>query len=136
MKEIEFRGKRIDTGEWERGGFYKNTNDDTHWIITHGDLDEYYSASVVHPETVGQYTGMNDKNGKKIFESDIVKVKIQGGYCDHFADKERILPVKYLEEKACWSPFNVCHMWREEDGTPKAIEVVGNIHDNPELLTA
>ena len=77
MRNILFRGKRLDNGEWVEGGFFKT--DDECYIITNSDgitfFDLWDLAEFVIPETIGQYTGLTI-NGKKIFEGDIVKVSI------------------------------------------------------------
>lgn len=134
MREILFRGKRIDNGEWVEGAFsawscdlpfspkvYKPS------IIKYG---EPYSGFWfdVYPESVGQYTGLKDKNGTKIYEGDILK-----GNFDEDNPEDAVI-VRVLYDECCfyvkekimaWDPLCAedCEIW----------EVIGNIYDNPEL---
>lgn len=119
-REILFRGKCVDNGEWVEGCFWKDIwGDNTEYIYYDGEDYE------VIPETVGQYTGLTDKNDKKIFEGDIVtyKEKIYTvDWCDDCVSF--VLPcINYPELETDFRPFY---------GTD--LEVIGNIHDNPELL--
>ncbi len=125
MPEILFRGKRTDNGEWVQG-FYVVLGNENHCIFT-GRLDitrgrigfEYFK---VDPKTVGQFTGLTDKNGNKIFEGDIIHLwsgEHYSGYWEHDT-------VKVVEDIT----DDVCVII----GEVEYVEVIGNIHDNPELL--
>lgn len=138
MREILFRGKRLDNGEWVEGAFL-NDRDGSFYIcpavsdITYGDNGNRRRIGcwyTVDPDTVGQFTGLYDKNGKRIFEGDIVKGLFWQGISVlgvvEFRDGAfglRWLRGKVEEFSAFTSICNVEY------------EVLGNIHDNPELLT-
>lgn len=139
MREILFRGKCKETGNWYVGNlihrteFYGDPVDDYH-ILHIGEFDcDYYDSTEVIPNTIGQLTGLYDKNGKKIFEGDIVKTKY-GRLCIvvWFAS-----PVHNGWDLESIRTFENCMI---EYPSPfdlyckDNLEVVGNIHDNPELL--
>lgn len=124
MREIIFRGKRTLNGEWVEGYYLNRSNDkeDIHCIM------EKYPVTTskrVIPETVGQYTGLTDKNGKKIFEGDIIKIYL---YDDIRLANYEIGNIKYDETKARY-------IFCTEDGcysidNSNEYEVIGNIHDD------
>ena len=126
MREILFRGKEFYTGEWVEGYYVKG-------VTRHGIVKSFacHPRYGVIPETVGEFTGLTDKNGKKIFEGDICQIK-GISYID-----ETPFVVEWNSEYSCW-------VWRElsfsspsDTITPeiaKTAKVIGNIHDNPELL--
>ena len=72
MREILFRGKRADNGEWVEGTLYQIGKEQNPFIML---VNRCAESHEVDPATVGQYTGLTDKNGTKIFEGDIVKIK-------------------------------------------------------------
>lgn len=128
MREILFRGKRIDNGEWVEGYLYITHNGE--YEIGHYDAEVNIErlTYVVDPSTVGQYTGLTDKNGKRIFEGDVLEHHAQG---DIIVNRG---VVNWDEKNARWAhqlnTMNPCFYMHN----PKAVEVIGNIHDNPELL--
>lgn len=130
MREILFRGKRIDNGEWVEGNIFipdKLTNREPPTEILVG-TNVVRISYEVDPETVGQYTGLTDKNGKKIFEGDIVKT-------DKFSEPNKQYIIKYdLQFGAFIGQDRYNLYFVTFDGDSGEFEVIGNIHDNPELL--
>lgn len=140
MREILFRGK-TEKGEWVEGAYYHQTEFygdkcDYRYIIESSDEieDNMMIVSRVIPETVGQYTGLCDKNGKKIFEGDICRFQEweRGDMCwigkVHYEYQQIV--ISGGKNKECKTPFTLA-MSRF---VPKNIEIIGNIHDTPELL--
>lgn len=134
-KEILFKAKRIDNGEWVEGFYFCMVHDDGrhvhHFILPLG-VDLSLGTPIekiqveVDPETVCQYTGLTDKNGNKIFEGDIVKIP---------DDEDEIYTIEWdndtarfviLQRGSVMCDFD--NYWGYE------IKVIGNIFDNPELL--
>ena len=144
MREILFRGKRCDNGEWVQG-FYVRADHHWHkngihkdWIAlgasANGGWFALHNKYAVKAETVGQFTGLTDKNGKMIFEGDIVQYfqRLLGG-----VDYEHKDPVLFLEGGFTVGVYFLNNWLRDcSNGNIQleGIEVIGNIHDNPELL--
>ena len=125
MREILFRGKHKN-GFWCYGNLNINSQGVT--IITPDEtaLGKY---GAVIPETVGQYTGLTDKNGKKIFEGDIIK--------DHSFTIDDFSKVVYDTENAQFSLADcdeICDTMEEWERYREDYEIVGNVYDNPELV--
>lgn len=122
MREILFRGK-TESGKWVEG-FYSPVNLPIFDTMGHFINEGGYRAIEILPDTMGQYTGLRDKNGEKIFEDDIVCWPKEDGYGHVYWAKDEARFV--IEFEGCIVDFD--NLWGHE------IEVYGNIHDNPELL--
>ena len=126
MREILFRGKKKD-GEWVYGDLIPVLWDKPNILDRNSstDLDIYEATYSVNPKTVGQYTGLLDKNGNKIFEGDIIQYGKNLYIVEYHVEIGATVCVR-TNDVDHWPSFNV--------GTIKHTEIVGNIHDNPELL--
>ena len=127
MREILFRGKCTDDGEWIEGGVLQIPGYVA--ICAYSDYHEWHKFVGVLPETLGQYTGLTDKNGKKIFEGDIIKCGKDIGAVD-YSETFAKFRVVYNQLSGNWFDFedDECYPIASE------CEVIGNIHANPELL--
>lgn len=125
MRKIVFRGKKINSnGEWGYGDMRRYGGNT--WIFPLN-RDAAYDADMVDPETVGEFTGLTDKNDKQIYEGDIVELSL-GRY------------------KVVYDRFGCVSLLKEGEKYPLPLsnyaffilhgqfEVIGNIYDNPELL--
>lgn len=139
-REIKFRGKRLDNGEWVYGSYAPNTYDaGKALIITNSPYDPDYVWEDVDPSTVGQYTGLKDKNGEGIWEGDIFKedssrivrsvFRVPGGLA--FEDN----PVSFgYDHRSPVYPYSSIAEMQNASWLSQCCEVIGNTHDNPELL--
>lgn len=118
MREILFRGKRVDNGEWAYGDLLTCDDEMEIYSESHGE-----NGGWVIPETVGEFTGLTDENGVKIFEGDIIRRKRADGNW-------------YNYEVFWWD-----NCWGIKNGVSQCViipqcgvQLSGNIHDTPELL--
>jgi len=121
MREILFRGKSKNNGKWYQG--------DLVTVAHKRFIDDDVVKERVIPETVGQYTGLTDKNGKKIFEGDIVVVYARGYHT--------VCTVSWAETVAHFQLWQINTVPKTSTNLNLGnydFEVIGNIHDNPELL--
>ena len=145
MREILFRGKRVDNGEWVQGfyvckkrSYFKDKGVNLEHIICDNVevedgnykqfVDTIMTTYVVNPETIGQYAGVTDVNGNKIFEGDFVKVTtgLEGYKSTYHSTIHRVTYDVCNCGVAVFYPFDNSDMIEAE--------VIGNIYDNPELL--
>ena len=129
MRDILFRGKRIDNGEWVYEDLWCNPYGKKVICITSPiNAQGTTGGNEVDPETVGQFIGLYDKNGQKIFEGDIIKGKVHeiNGY------RVRRGVVEY--HGAGFIMNLESNSWYDQKNIPFDCEVIGNIYDNPKLL--
>lgn len=147
MREIVFRGKRLDNGEWTEGYLYEHEpalvgiaseNDEpepSQWFIARTGFADWnmprpVEIAEVYPSTVGQYTGLKDKNGKRIFEGDILESR----YDDLYPDDVVIEVVQWFRNGWYIRQGKNLPDALDEYGVLPYSEVIGNIHDNLVLL--
>ena len=131
MREILFRGKRQDNNEWIEG-FYAKSGDKHFILIDNSFAVGYVKMKEVTPQTVGEYTGLKDLNGKRIFEGDICKTYFES-YTHSWEEVGVVTEFcgAYGIESADEKHFRA---FINESVYTRSHEVIGNIHDNPELL--
>ena len=166
MRDILFRGKDKDDGKWYEGAYrayddttycfkedYDRHPENTHHTIVFSRMTDWglpnrHLQAEVIPETVGQYTGLQDKNGKRVFDGDICRVVYLDRRCnssgEHY-DAENVIieEVAFKQGTFCFkTTIEDIALYRPigfeiyEKQKIKCFEVIGNIHDNPELLEA
>lgn len=138
MREILFRGKRLGNGEWVEGYYAKCQEPINHGIgyilpkvksLEFGNIICIGGFIEVIPDTIGQYTGLTDRNGTRIFEGDIVEVgdfNSEDGYGEIMWDEQTARFAISGSTNILFADF--------DNYFGNEIEVIGNIHDNPELL--
>ena len=137
MREILFRGKRKTNNTWVYGGYIKDITENEIHI---GDTRLF---STVYPETFGQYTGLKDKNGTKIFEGDIIRMhyffqNYDPSTLGAFEDEVNIVGVVKCElldgfYVETLDDNSIGYLqWVQEPS--EELEILGNIYDNPELV--
>ena len=144
-REILFRGKRKDNGEWICGDLLQDVESGICAIVSYvnlggniHDLSESCIFAVI-PEIVGQYTGLTDKNGVKIFEGDIVKGTAYSATTIGvivWIDEISSFGVRRVNapNPTAWENSSILRCVSLGKTDEFAAEVIGNIHDNPELL--
>lgn len=129
MRTIKFRGKRIDNSEWVVGDLFNatkivvTTTSNKGIYTENGSHTFKYEYIEITPETVGQFTGLFDRDGKEIFEGDIIMVRKYNNSKGVvvFLDGTFMIEYKYIKRE--FSEYALV-----------AFEVIGNIYDNPDLL--
>lgn len=132
MREILFRGKRVSNGEWVCGGIVQGVvhelwqNAGRAYIIVFPEFLSSVNLVEVDPATVGQYTGLTDKNGKKIFEGDILQNEEGCLFGGSYRFRVEFSRGRFYGKSGELLTIIAGEMY--------LCEVIGNIHDNPELL--
>ena len=142
-----YRGKRTKDGVWSEGplmfvedkpAIYDQNDTDISAVWDYGEA-RLCGCYEVDPETVGQFTGLSDLHGNKIFEGDFIKIRFESDSFTHpyepivFYDIAKVFwSSEHYGWYAAFASGEELSMWEYDD--PHDVEIVGNIHDNPELL--
>ena len=143
MREILFRGKRLDNGEWVEGNLFVSDTDGRTYILAGSRMITIEWE--VAPSTVGQYTGLTDKNGKKIFEGDVVSIEDGEFWVFSFGNCGGVQNVAHEVGYTGFhlSPLSQSAIQNRDYGQRDdpvyylnaiGLCVIGNIHDNPEFM--
>ncbi len=130
MREIVFRAKSVSNNEWFYGSLVSYDSINIYILKAIIAVDSCFCSIAVKPETVGQYTGMMDKNSTKIFEGDIIKCWSEGVSAKGVVEQRKDgLWIMY----PAWQKNIMWGLYPDET-SHTSVEIIGNIHDNPELL--
>jgi len=143
-REILFRGKRKDNGEWVKGSFTTRVGENKLYFDVIHTINGYTEDEyLVITKTVGQYTGIKDNHNTKIFEDDIIAVRYENKFRKIFATgivvfRNCQFTTKIIKNESFWKTnnrydpgFDNTNLLRQH---PNEIKIIDNIHDNPELL--
>lgn len=145
MREMKYRGKRLDNGEWVQGQLYQNMLHKRAWVSNRIESLKTHHNGIqvsfidVDPATVNQYTGLKDPNGKEIFEGDIVKgvaFSVERVGVIVWINELAGFGVRYAErdDPTAWENSSILKHIGDSMDPHFVAKVIGNVHDNPSLL--
>lgn len=123
-REIKFRAKRLDNGEWAYG--------DLHLRTPHAHIhSEVGSKAFIDTDTIGQFTGIKDTSDKEVYEGDILRVT---SLYERNLGQQKIVEVMYDDKAGAFMAYMGAEVYLGIVECDHQIDIIGNIHDNPELL--